>query len=102
MNEELKNRIKGLIDSNKVFLFMKGTPEKPRCGFSMSVCGELKKNNIDFESFDVLSDEDLRQGIKEYSDWPTIPQLYINGDLVGGAEIIEHMSNSGELQKLVV
>jgi len=101
INEELKNKIEGLIKSNKVFLFMKGTPQNPKCGFSMKVCEELRKNNIEFDSCDVLSDEEIRQGIKEYSDWPTIPQLYINGNFVGGADIVVQMSDSDDLKELV-
>ena len=96
-----EQRIKDLIDSSKVFLFMKGTPEEPQCGFSMQVSNTLRKLNIEFKSFDVLSDESVRQGIKEYANWPTIPQLYINGKFIGGCDIVMQMVEQGELQKLV-
>ena len=101
MDETLKNKIDEMIKSKKVFLFMKGTPTEPQCGFSAKVVEILQSHNADFGSFDVLSDESLRQSIKEYSDWPTIPQLYIDGKFVGGCDIIEQMNESGELKKSV-
>ena len=101
MDQELKNKIEGLIKQDKVFLFMKGTHKKPMCDFSMLVADVLKKNNINFKSFNVLLDNEIREGIKEYSDWPTIPQLYINEKLVGGADIVSEIDEKGELQKLV-
>ena len=101
MDEKLKKRIEELIHSSKVFLFMKGTPEMPECGFSMRTVQALKHLKISFKSFNVLSDELVRQGIKEYANWPTIPQLYVNGEFVGGCDIVEQMAESGELQKLL-
>ncbi len=101
MDEKLKKRIEELVHSSKVFLFMKGTPEMPECGFSMRVTQVLNQLKISFKSFNILSDETVRQGIKEYANWPTIPQLYINGEFVGGCDIVEEMARKGELQKLV-
>lgn len=101
MDEKLKKRIEEMIHSSKVFLFMKGTPEMPECGFSMRVVEVLKQLKIPFKSFNVLSDEVMRQGIKEYANWPTIPQLYANGEFVGGCDIVEELARKGELQKLV-
>ena len=101
MDETLKNRIEDMIKSKKVFLFMKGTPEMPQCGFSAKVTEILQELKAEFDSFDVLSDESIRQGIKEFANWPTIPQLYVNGKFIGGCDIIEQMNTSGELQKLV-
>ena len=101
MDETLKSRIEEMIKSKKVFLFMKGTPMEPQCGFSAKVVEVLQGLKADFGSFDVLSDESIRQGIKEFSDWPTIPQLYINEKLIGGCDIVEQMNTSGELKTLV-
>ena len=101
MIDEVKNRIQDMVNSSKVFLFMKGVPEMPQCGFSARVAGILNHLNVDFKSFDVLSDEDIRQGIKEFSNWPTIPQLYVNGKFIGGSDIVAQMQESGELQKLL-
>ncbi len=101
MNNELKQRIESLIHSSKVFLFMKGTPERPECGFSMKIVSILKENKIEFKSFNVLTDQTIREGIKEYSNWPTIPQLYIDGEFVGGCDITIELAKSGELQKLI-
>lgn len=101
MKDEIKKQIEELIQSNKVFLFMKGTPERPECGFSMKVTQILKENKIEFNSFNVLENEEIRQGIKEYSNWPTIPQLYIKGEFVGGCDIVIQLAQTGELQKLV-
>ena len=89
------------IKSEKVFLFMKGTPENPRCGFSARAIEILKGNKIIFKSFDVLSDNEIREGVKEYSDWPTIPQIYANGKFLGGSEILVAMAEKGEVGKLV-
>jgi len=90
-----------MIKSNKIFLFMKGTPEEPQCGFSFRVVKILKEIGAEFSSFDVLSDMKIREGVKEYSDWPTIPQLYINGEFVGGCDIAEQLFASGELQRML-
>lgn len=102
MNNELKKRIESLINSSKVFLFMKGTQEQPRCGFSARVVAVLKHLKIDFKSFDVYSDEEIRQGIKEYANWPTIPQLYIDEKFIGGCDIVEELFSTGELKKTIL
>ena len=99
MNEKTKTEIKNLIKENNVCLFMKGTPEVPQCGFSMAVSNVLKHLEVNFGSVNVLENNDLREGIKEFSDWPTIPQLYVKGEFVGGCDIIKEMFDSGELQK---
>ena len=95
---EIKTKIKDLIDGNDVCLFMKGTPESPQCGFSMAVSNVLKHLNVKFHGINVLENNELREGIKKYSDWPTIPQLYIKGEFVGGCDIIKEMFEKGELQ----
>ena len=96
-----KEKISKLIDENEICLFMKGTPDSPQCGFSMTVSNILKHLNVNFKGINVLEDERLRQGIKDYSDWPTIPQLYINEDFIGGCDIIKEMFEKGELKKLL-
>ena len=93
-------KIKKIIKENKVCLFMKGTPDTPQCGFSMTVSNILKHLNIEFRGINVLDDEDLRQGIKDFSDWPTIPQLYVKEEFVGGCDIVKELFEKGELQKL--
>jgi monothiol glutaredoxin len=98
---EINQKIKDLVNSNKIFLFMKGTPQAPECGFSMQVTQILQNLQLEFGSFDVLSDETIRQGVKDYSAWPTIPQLYISGKFVGGCDIVNQLAASGELQKLL-
>ena len=98
----IKEKIKNLIDSNDVCLFMKGTPESPQCGFSMAVSNVLKHLKVNFNGVNVLEDENLRQGIKEFSDWPTIPQLYIKGEFIGGCDIVKEMFEKGELKNLLV
>ncbi|MDO8510969.1 MAG: Grx4 family monothiol glutaredoxin [Nanoarchaeota archaeon] len=102
MNPEMKKIIEEKINSAKVFLFMKGTPEDPQCGFSAQVVSILEDLGIEFGSFDVLSDENIRQAIKEYANWPTIPQLYINGKFIGGCDIVRELAASGELQEMIV
>ena len=102
MNSEIKKIIEQKINSSTVFLFMKGTPEEPRCGFSAQVVSILNDLGIEFDSFDVLSDEQIRQAIKEYATWPTIPQLYINGKFIGGCDIVRELAASGELMELIV
>ena len=97
---EQNEKIKNLIDQNEVCLFMKGTPDAPQCGFSMAVTNVLKHLNVNFKSINVLEDENLRQGIKEFSDWPTIPQLYIKKEFIGGCDIVKEMFEKGELKKL--
>ena len=98
---EIKEKIKNLIDDNQVCLFMKGTPDAPQCGFSMAVSNVLKHLNVDFKGINVLEDENLRQGIKDYSDWPTIPQLYVKQEFIGGCDIVKEMFEKGELKKLL-
>ena len=100
MNTELTQKIKTLISQYRVMLFMKGTPESPSCWFSANTVAMLIESGIYFESFDVYSDEEIRQWIKEYSSWPTFPQLYIDGELIGWVDIISEMYESGELQEL--
>ncbi len=97
----VQDQIKEQVSSNKVMLYMKGTPQFPQCGFSGQAVQVLQACGADFASFDVLSDESVRQGIKEFANWPTIPQLYINGEFVGGCDIIIEMYQSGELQKML-
>ncbi len=97
---EIKEKIKKLIEENGVCLFMKGTPDAPQCGFSMTVTNILKHLQIDFKGINVLEDEALRQGIKDFSDWPTIPQLYVKGEFIGGCDIIKEMFDKDELKKI--
>jgi monothiol glutaredoxin len=97
----LNDRIKSLIQSSPVFLFMKGEPAMPQCGFSANVVGILNHLGVSFKTFDILSDMDIRQGLKEYSNWPTFPQLYINGELMGGNDIVMEMLENGELQNIL-
>ena len=98
---EIKEKITKLINENDVCLFMKGTPDSPQCGFSNVVANVLKHLKVDFKDINVLEDEALRQGIKDYSDWPTIPQLYVEKEFIGGCDIIKEMFESGELKKLL-
>lgn len=97
----IAERIKNDIDTNRVMLFMKGNPNFPMCGFSSKVVEVLKNFNVEFGSADVLQDMELRQGIKDFSDWPTLPQLYVDGKFVGGCDIVMEMFESGELQQLL-
>ena len=99
---EINDKIKSLIEQNNVCLFMKGTPESPQCGFSMAVSNVLKHLNIKFIGVNVLEDENLRQGIKDFSDWPTIPQLYVKGEFIGGSDIVKEMFEKGELKELFI
>ena len=99
---DTKEKLKEIINSNDGCLFMKGVPEAPQCGFSMSVSNILKHLNINFKGINVLEDESIRMGIKEYSDWPTIPQLYIKGEFVGGCDIVKEMFEKGELKSLLI
>ena len=98
---EIKTKIKDLIDGNDVCLFMKGTPDSPQCGFSMAVSNVLKHLKVNFKGINVLDDENLRQGIKDFSDWPTIPQLYVKGQFIGGCDIVKEMFEKGELNTLL-
>jgi len=102
MNENTKKKINDLIEKNKICLFMKGTPDVPQCGFSLAVSNILKHLKVDFKGINVLDDDDLRQGIKQYSDWPTIPQLYVDKKFLGGCDIVKEMFEKGELQKVLV
>ena len=100
MDENLKKRINDIINKNEVCLFMKGTPEVPQCGFSMAVSNVLKHLQINFSGINVLEDSEIREGIKTFSDWPTIPQLYVKGEFVGGCDIVKEMFEKGELNTL--
>ena len=97
---DINKKIENLISENDVCLFMKGTADAPQCGFSMAVSNVLKHLNINFKSVNVLEDENLRQGIKDYSDWPTIPQLYVKKEFIGGCDIVKEMFEKGDLKKL--
>lgn len=95
-----ETQIKDAVTTNDVVLFMKGTKTMPQCGFSSRVAGVLNFMNVDYQDVNVLSDDDIRQGIKDFSDWPTVPQLYVKGEFVGGCDIITEMTLSGELDQL--
>ena len=101
MDEKIKDLINKQIDENEVCLFMKGTPDAPQCGFSMAVSNMLKILEIKFKGVNVLEDQSLREGIKIYSDWPTIPQLYIKKECIGGCDIVKEMYENGELKKVL-
>ncbi len=101
LDPALRSRIESLLQSNRVVLFMKGQPGMPQCGFSAKAVGALEGLGVDYAHVNVLADQEIREGIKAYGDWPTIPQLYIDGELVGGSDIIEQMANSGELSGLL-
>ena len=100
LDENIKQRIQTEIDSNNVVLFMKGTPVFPQCGFSSMVSQVLNHMSVEFKGIDVLTETSLRDGIKIFSDWPTVPQLYVKGEFVGGCDIIREMYESGELKQL--
>ena len=101
MTPELKDRIDQLVNNNKILVFMKGAKLMPQCGFSNNVVQVLNSLGVSYETVDVLADEEIRQGIKEYSSWPTIPQVYINGEFVGGSDIVYEMYQKGELQQMI-
>ena len=101
MDDQTKNLIQSHIDTNEVCLFMKGTPEAPQCGFSMAVSNMLKLLEVNFQSVNVLEDQSIREGIKVFSDWPTIPQIYIKGEFIGGCDIVKEMYENGELKKIL-
>jgi monothiol glutaredoxin len=101
MDAQLKQRLDDLIATSPVFVFMKGNKLMPQCGFSNNVVQILHSLGVPFETFDVLSDMEIRQGIKEYSDWPTIPQVYVKGEFIGGSDILIEMYNSGELREKI-
>ena len=100
MDDQTKNIIQDHIDNNEVCLFMKGTPDAPQCGFSMAVSNMLKILEVNFKGVNVLENQNLREGIKVYSDWPTIPQLYVKNEFIGGCDIIKEMYENGELKKV--
>jgi len=101
VTDELRKRIADTIARDRVMLFMKGNPAMPQCGFSAAVVGILKQTGVPFESYNILADQELREGLKEYSSWPTYPQLYKDGKLVGGADIVRDLHERGELAKLL-
>lgn len=101
MTPELKERLDNLVNQNKILVFMKGNKLMPQCGFSNNVVQILNTLGVPFETVDVLADQDIRQGIKEYSNWPTIPQVYIDGEFVGGSDVLIELYQKGELQQLV-
>jgi len=101
LNDQLKQRIETTIAKDRVMLFMKGSPQMPQCGFSAAVVGVLKEIGAPFGSHNILADPELREGLKEYSSWPTYPQLYVEGKLIGGADIVRDLHARGELAKLI-
>lgn len=101
MEPTVRERIQNTVGAKKVVLFMKGNKNFPQCGFSAQVVGILKKKNVDFMDVNILTDAELRQGLKEFSNWPTFPQLYVDGKLVGGCDIVTGMAESGELDQVL-
>ena len=101
MNEPTKKKIDDILKQNEICLFMKGTPDVPQCGFSLAVSNVLKHLKVNFKGINVLEDNEIREGIKEYSDWPTIPQLYVKEKFLGGCDIVKEMFEKGELQKIL-
>ena len=101
MDSEIKNKIESMINQNEILLFMKGTPSMPQCGFSAAVVGVLNHMGVKFQSINVLQDQEIREGIKSFSDWPTIPQLYVKGEFIGGCDIVKDMFEKGELKKVL-
>ncbi|MGD1917410.1 MAG: Grx4 family monothiol glutaredoxin [Pleurocapsa sp.] len=101
MTPEVKERIEKLVNENKIMVFMKGSKLMPQCGFSNNVVQIINTLGVPYETFDILADQEIRQGIKEYSSWPTIPQIYIDGEFVGGSDIAIELYQSGELQQMV-
>ena len=101
MDQQTNEAIENEINNNDVCLFMKGTPDAPQCGFSMAVCNMLKILEVNFKGVNVLDNQQVREGIKEFSEWPTIPQLYIKKEFVGGCDIIKEMYESGDLKKVL-
>ena len=99
--QDLNTKLKSLINRERIMLFMKGSPDTPKCGFSRVTVQILKDQKVEFGTFDILTDEEVRQGLKEYSDWPTFPQLYIDGELVGGLDILKELVTSGEFATMV-
>ncbi len=101
MDAAVKDRIDQMVQANPIMVFMKGNKLMPQCGFSNNVVQILNILGVPFETFDVLADPDIRQGIKEYSDWPTIPQVYVNGEFLGGSDILIELYQNGKLQEIV-
>jgi len=101
VNEDLRKRIADTIAKDRIMLFMKGSPQMPQCGFSAAVVGILKQTGVAFESYNILADSELREGLKVYSSWPTYPQLYVDGKLIGGADIVRDLHAKGELQQIL-
>ena len=101
MEQQTKDLINNEITNNEVCLFMKGTPDAPQCGFSMAVSNMLKILEVNYKGINVLENQSLREGIKEFSDWPTVPQLYIKTEFVGGCDIVKEMYENGELKKIL-
>jgi monothiol glutaredoxin len=101
MNPETQQQIKDLLQQNKIMVFMKGNRLQPQCGFSNNVVQILNILGVPYETFDILADGEIRQGIKEYSSWPTIPQVYINGEFIGGSDVMAELYQKGELQQIV-
>ena len=101
MTDELRKRIADTIAKGRVMLFMKGNPAMPQCGFSAAVVSVLKETGVPFESFNILADQELREGLKEYSSWPTFPQLYVDGKLIGGADIVRDLHGRRELKRIL-
>ncbi|ORY97443.1 thioredoxin-like protein [Syncephalastrum racemosum] len=99
--QDLNERLKSLINSAPVMTFIKGTPQQPRCGFTRQLVDLLAEQKIKYSSFNILVDEDVRQGLKEYSKWPTYPQMYVNGELIGGLDIVKELISSGELDEMI-
>ena len=97
----IREKIEKIVSDNKICLFMKGTPDVPQCGFSLAVANVLKHLNVEYKSVNVLDDPEIRQGIKDYSDWPTIPQLYVNKKFIGGCDIVKELFEKGELEKIL-
>ncbi len=100
-NKQILKDIDNLVKTNDVVLFMKGTADFPQCGFSSFVVSVLKQLNVNFKDINVLEDPEIRQGIKDYADWPTIPQLYVKGEFIGGCDIVREMAGNGDLAKLL-
>jgi monothiol glutaredoxin len=101
VTDELRKRISDTIAKGRVMLFMKGNPAMPQCGFSAAVVSVLKETGVPFESFNILADQEIREGLKEYSSWPTFPQLYVDGKLIGGADIVRDLHARGELKRIL-
>ena len=101
MDQQTNDLIKNEIDNNEVCLFMKGTPDAPQCGFSMAVSNMLKILEVNFKGVNVLENQNIREGIKVFSDWPTIPQLYVKKEFIGGCDIVKEMYENGELKKIL-